>query len=109
MVGTEGHHGQVPRPFDRSRKRSLVLGAHTCLTPSLDFETLGDEPPQPLDILVVNILDVVYAKRAHLSPREVSGTACPSLRRATTRCHTVHLHFSVGWALLNIYDPRPPF
>lgn len=65
----------MPGALDRCRQRALVLSARSGLPSRLDHSSVGDEPSQPRDILVIDMLDAVRAEAAHLAARERPPTA----------------------------------
>ena len=83
MVGADRDQRNVSRALHGGGKAPLVLGADTCLTPGLDLESVGNVTPKSVDVLVVDIVDVVDAKGAHLAAPEVAGPAAPAPTTST--------------------------
>ena len=78
MVGAEWDQGQVPGALDGSRQGALVLRADTGLPAGLDLPAVGHISAESVGVLVVDELDVIYAKAADLSTAVVSGPAAPA-------------------------------
>lgn len=55
-----------------------MAGTRSEFPTGLDLPPFADMPPQPGDVLVINVPDVVDAERADLAPRRVSAPAGPS-------------------------------
>jgi hypothetical protein len=58
--------------LDRNCQRPLVLRAGARLTTRLDLRAIGDHPPQPWQILVVNFVNLVHAELADLTALEIA-------------------------------------
>src|SRR3954454_3143232 len=71
-VGQECH---LARPLDRERDLALVPAAHARDPARADLPLLGDVPPQLVDVLVVDPVDLLPAEVAALPPRLARGPA----------------------------------
>jgi hypothetical protein len=73
----EGQQGNIPRALDRFAKGSLVDGAGSRQTARKNLAALGNEPTDQTEILIVDDVDLLFAKLAHLPPAEelLSGTS----------------------------------
>ena len=67
LFADEGHQRDVTGAFDRDGQFSLVSGAGAGHTPGKDLRTLGYKPAQTSHILVIDGIDLIYAKAAHLA------------------------------------------
>lgn len=85
LHGNEGKQGQVPRAFDGSAERALVLGAHTALPAWFNLGPVGHIAAQPLVVLVVDVLDVFHAEGAHPPARRVASPGSTTGARPTCR------------------------
>lgn len=73
----EWDQGDVSGTLDRYRQRSLMASACPKLAARLDLAALSDMPSKACNILVVNMIDIVDAKRANLAPWRVPSTTWP--------------------------------
>ena len=64
MVGDEGDQRNVPGPLNGGAERPLVFSAHAGAAAGLDLGPVGNEPPDPVDFLVIDVLDVLDAEGA---------------------------------------------
>jgi hypothetical protein len=71
----EREQRDVPGALDGHGERALVPGACSQLAARLDLAALTDVAPQAGDVLVVDVLYVVGAERAHLAARRKTATA----------------------------------
>ena len=82
VVRAEGDEREYARALDCARQGALVLRAHAGLAARLHLVSVGDEAPQPAHVLVVDVLHLVHAEGANLSPRIIPGPAAPALEAA---------------------------
>ena len=76
-MGNEGNQGDMARTLDRNAKGALVLGTDAGAAPRLDFCPVGNKPPDFVDVLVVDYLDVLDTEGTHPASRHkaTSGAA----------------------------------
>ena len=65
----------MPGPLQGHRKAALVLRAGSRLPPGLDLAPVRQVPAEAPDLLVINMIDLVYAEGADLATWRVSGSA----------------------------------
>jgi len=68
VFGGVGQERQVARPLDRISERTLVFGTGAGLAPRFDAGTIGYEPAEEVDVLVVHYLDLVSTHNAYPAP-----------------------------------------
>ena len=87
-MGDKWNQRDVAGPLNSDSEGPLMLGADTGAAPGLDLRPVGHKPPDLVDILVVNQLDMFDAEGAYpapgheTAPRPSSGSAArprPSL------------------------------
>jgi hypothetical protein len=84
MVRAERHQSQVSGALDGSGQAALVLCAHAGLSSRLDLVSVGDEPSEPVNFFIVDIVNMVHAEGTELSSRVVTGSpAAPSATRSS--------------------------
>src|SRR5450759_1834852 len=81
-IGKQRKHAGA---LQRRRQAALMLGAVPRLAARLDLGSLGDVAPQPPEILVVDLRDMVYAKSANLAAIVVPIFAARPRRPAGSR------------------------
>jgi len=64
----EGDKADIAGALDCDRQRTLVAGACAELPSRLDLAPFPDMSPQPGDVLVIDVPDVVDAEGADLAP-----------------------------------------
>lgn len=74
VVRCIGHKRDIPRPLDRSRQGSLVLGARSGSSTRVYLAALRDIPVQPAHVLVIHVGHLIRAERADLPTRNVAPT-----------------------------------
>ena len=85
MVRAEWDQGQMPGALDSGRQHALAFRANTGLAARLDLPAVGHVPAEPVDVLVVDVLDAVYAEAADLPPAVVPGPAASSAESSAAR------------------------
>ena len=73
MVGAEGQQGDDARPLDGPRQCPLVPGAVTSLAARVYLKPVGEVSPQATHVLIVNVMYLVHAKGAYLSPGNITA------------------------------------
>jgi hypothetical protein len=67
-------HCELSGSLEGHVERALVRGARASLAARLDLAALGQEAPQPGEVLVINVFDLVDAELANLAAgREFSA------------------------------------
>lgn len=87
MVGDEGNQGEVAGALDGEAQGPLVLGADSGAAARLDFGPVGDEPPDFVDVFVVDEFDVFDAEGADAAAGDeppAGASAGASARPAAT-------------------------
>ena len=101
MVGDEGDQRNVPGPLNGGAERPLVLGAHAGAAAGLDLGPVGNEPPDPVDFLVIDVLDVLDAEGADpAAGREppAGPPARPSSRSASSSAPALRSLVRPSWS-----------
>ena len=75
----------ITRPLDCHGQGALMPGAGSQLPSRLDLSTLAHMAAKASDVLVVDVLDVVHAKRADLAPRSIPPTTGAASAGAAAR------------------------
>src|SRR5579885_121966 len=83
VLRREGQQRQVAGPLDGHRQAALVLGARTRLAPRLNLAALRQVASQPVRVLVIDDLHLLYTEGAHLAPRHVARPLLGGLRRGS--------------------------
>ena len=78
MVSDEGNQGNVTCALNSDPQGPLVLGANSGAAARFDFRPVGNEPPDLLDVLVVNELDVFDTESANTTPRHKPSPGPPA-------------------------------
>jgi hypothetical protein len=89
VLADEREQRKMASTLDRQRELALVASAGTSDAARDDFPAFCEVPPQRLFILVVDMLDFVFAKPA--------GLASTPFHRHFS-CHYLHPPFDVGLA-----------
>lgn len=82
----ERNETDIARALDRDRQRPLVTGARTKLPSRLDLATFANVSPEPRDVLVVHVPDIVDTEGTNLPSRRITaaaGTASASATRTS--------------------------
>lgn len=58
----------VPSTFYSSCKHSLMLGTHSCFSPGLNLELIGNVSPKHANVLIVNLSRLPDAKSTNFAP-----------------------------------------
>src|SRR5215469_5855047 len=78
-VRREWQQGDRAGPLQRGGQRPLVLGAGARDPARQDLAPLGEEPPQPADLLVVDVVDALDTEGADLAAGSPAGPPLPSI------------------------------
>jgi hypothetical protein len=73
MVSRVRQHGHEPSPLQGRGQHALVLRARPALAAGIDLAAVADEPANPTDVLVVDLLDLIDAERADLASRSTKA------------------------------------
>ncbi len=85
VLGGERQQRELSSSLERDVQRPLVRGARARLATWLDLAALRQEPPQPDQVLVVDLFDLVDAELTHLASRSEFAAAAPAkFTRAST-------------------------
>lgn len=68
VVGDKGHQRDLPGPLDRGPKGALMFGADTGAAPGLDLGPFGNEPPNLIDVFVIDVGYFLDTECADLAP-----------------------------------------
>jgi hypothetical protein len=79
----EWQKGHVAGTLDGDGEGALVLGAGAHLAARLDLAAFADVTPEPGQVLVVNVLDVVHGELGDLASRGVASAAGATARTTT--------------------------
>ena len=74
MVGYIGNQGDVASPLNGYAQCTLMLGADSGPATRLYFCPVGNKPPDLVDILVVDQLDMFYAEGTYPATRDEPPT-----------------------------------
>jgi hypothetical protein len=74
-AGDERQQGNVPCALYCDRNRALVSSAGSKFSSRLNLASLREMPSKPGDVLIVDFVDLIDAKRADFSARHESSTA----------------------------------
>ena len=74
-----GHQGDRTRALDGRRELTLVLCAGAGHAAGQNLAALAGEAAEPGHILVIDVLDLIHAKRAHLPARLAAAGAANAL------------------------------
>ena len=91
VVGAEGQERNDARPLNGSRKGPLMPGAVARLAAGINLEPVGEISPQPAHVLVVDILNLVHAEGADLSPGNVTASWPSAWSSAWSKGGSCHL------------------
>lgn len=72
MLRSIGEQRQMPCPLEGDGQPPLVLGASASLPAGFDLPPVRQVTSKPIDVLVVYLLDLLSAEKAHLPPRGVA-------------------------------------
>ncbi len=103
VVGDKRHQRDLPGPLDSRPKGTLMFGANTGAAPGFDLGPLGDEPPDLIDVFVIDVGYFFDAEGADFAPayestsRASTGAAGPSAWPATAASTTESLWWS-AWS-----------
>ena len=64
MVRAEGQEGQMSGALDGGGQATLMLGAHPSLSSRLDLIAVGNEPSEPVNLFVVDIVNMIHTEGA---------------------------------------------
>ena len=68
VVGDKGHQRDLPGPLDRGPKGALMFGADTGAAPGLNLGPVRNEPPNLIDVFVVDVGYFLDAEGTDLTP-----------------------------------------
>ena len=106
VVGDKRHQRDLPGPLDSRPKGTLMFGANTGAAPGFDLGPLGDEPPDLIDVFVIDVGYFFDAEGADFAPAYEStsrastgatGATGPSAWPATAASTTESLWWS-AWS-----------
>ena len=76
-IGGVGHQGHGAGALDRHGQLALVLGAGAGHAAGQNLAALAGEPAKPSDILVIDVLNLIYAESTDL-PARLAAAGTPS-------------------------------
>ena len=78
VVGDKRHQRDLPGPLDSRPKGTLMFGANTGAAPGFDLGPLGDEPPDLIDVFVIDVGYFFDAEGADFAPAYESTSRASS-------------------------------